>query len=187
AGRGSQAEAEAGTAASCAAAASHSQRAGSDQPSFERGGARRLDPRGGAAARSAAPPRGRVMADGKRDPRADAVIAANARAVADSVVREFRSQTRVTRVRFEVRVLGGAKAERFHCEDLVEELPRVGDLAGPLLFGRPTRTRRVIAIEKAPEQWNVAAVVKLEDIDCSRLNRDFETEVYELLHARWTR
>jgi len=90
------------------------------------------------------------------------------------------------RIRFEVRVLGVATAEKWHFEESIPELPTPGDLSGPLP-SKATWRRRVIAIEKAPEQWNVAAVVKLEDIDCSRLQRDFEAEKAALREAGWKR
>ena len=40
--------------------------------------------------------------------------------------------------------------------------------------------RRVTAVEPAPKQWNVGAVVHLEPIDCSRLERDFDVETATL-------
>ena len=95
----------------------------------------------------------------------------------------------MTRVRFEVRVLGVATAERFHFVDEMPEsveLPTPGELAGPLP-SKATWRRRVTTIEKAPAAWGVVAVVKLEPIDCSRLQRDFNAEVAALVAAGWER
>ena len=87
------------------------------------------------------------------------------------------------RVRFEVRVLGVATVEKFHLIETVAEIPRVGDLAGPLRS--MASRRRVKAIEKAPAPWNLAAIVKLEDADHTFSGRDFEAEVATLRKAGW--
>ena len=81
------------------------------------------------------------------------------------------------RVRFSVRLLGVATAETLHFDDLLPKgkpLPKRGELAGPpgTLIGR----RRVTAVKRAPAASKVAAVVRLEDIDCSQLERDHEAE-----------
>lgn len=92
------------------------------------------------------------------------------------------------RVRFEQRVLGGATAETWHFVDEIPEsveMPTVGELAGPT--HSKAAWRRVIAIEKAPAAWDVSSVVKLEDIDCSRLKFDFEQEIAVLRDAGWKR
>ena len=94
----------------------------------------------------------------------------------------------MTRVRFEVRVLGVAMAETWHFVDEMPEsveLPTLGELAGPT--HSKAAWRRVTAIEKAPAAWDVLAVVKLEDIVCSDLKRDFEAETAALQEAGWKR
>jgi len=90
------------------------------------------------------------------------------------------------RVRFEVRVLRGATAETLSFDDSLphgKPLPKVGELAGPMrtLIG----WRSVTAVEPAPAQWGVGAVVHLEPIDCSRRERDFDEEVAALRKAGW--
>ena len=90
------------------------------------------------------------------------------------------------RVRFEVRILGVATAERLYLDALLprgKRLPKIGELAGPprTLIGR----RRVTAVKPAPAASNVAAVVKLEDIDCGQLERDYDIEVAALREAGW--
>ena len=87
------------------------------------------------------------------------------------------------RVRFDVRVLGVATVERFHFVEAVAEIPKLGELAGPLRSMAAWRS--VKAIEKAPAPWNLAAVVKLEDVDHTFSGRDFETEVKALRKAGW--
>jgi len=89
------------------------------------------------------------------------------------------------RVRFEQRVLGVATAERFHFEESVAELPKVGDLAGPM--HSKAAWRCVTRVERAPAAWNLAALVKLEDIDCTYLERDFDAEVAALREQGWAR
>ena len=92
------------------------------------------------------------------------------------------------RVRFEVRILGVATADRFHFEEEIptgSAMPRTGELAGPLRS--MAAWRRVTAVEPAPAQWNVAAVVRLEDIDCSQLERDHDAEEAALRGAGWKR
>ena len=90
------------------------------------------------------------------------------------------------RIRFEIRVLGVATAETLHFDDVAvrgEPLPKVGDTAGPLRS--MAAWRRVIAVEPAPKPWNVAAVVRLEDIDCTTGERDSEVEMAALRNAGW--
>ena len=87
------------------------------------------------------------------------------------------------RVRFEVRVLGVATVERFHFVEAVAEIPKLGELAGPLRSMAAWRS--VKAIEKAPAPWNLAAVVKLEDVDHTFSGRDFEAAVKALRKAGW--
>jgi len=94
----------------------------------------------------------------------------------------LRERVSSRRVRFEVRVLGVARVERFHFVEAVDEIPKVGELAGPRSMGAP---RRVKAIEKAPAPWNLAAVVKREDADHTFSGRDFEAEVAALRKAGW--
>ena len=86
------------------------------------------------------------------------------------------------RVRFEVRVLGVATLETFHFEEVIPsaEMPRLGEFAGPRRSLMPWR--RVTAVEPGPEVWSV----KLEDIDCSRLERDDVVESAALRNGGWT-
>jgi hypothetical protein len=71
----------------------------------------------------------------------------------------------VTRVRFEIRILGVTKAQIFYYDDEIPDLfPAVGDHAYPSsLLGHPTR--RVVGID-GPHSGR-AATVYLEAIDCS--------------------
>ena len=90
------------------------------------------------------------------------------------------------RVRFEVRILGVAVAETLHFDDLLQKgqpLPKRGELAGPprTLIGR----RRVTAVKRAPAASNVAAVVRLDPIDCGQLELDYDLELAALLQAGW--
>ena len=92
--------------------------------------------------------------------------------------------TAAGRIRFEIRVLGGATAETLHFDDVEvrgEPLPEVGDTAGPLRS--MAAWRRVIAVE--PARPPVAAVVHLEPIDCSRTDRDYAKELEMLRAAGW--
>ena len=85
------------------------------------------------------------------------------------------------RVRFEVRVLGVATAETFRFEEVIPsaEMPRPGALAGPRRSTVPWR--RVTAVEAESAAWKVM----LEDIDCSRLERDYDVERAALCDAGW--
>ena len=90
------------------------------------------------------------------------------------------------RVRFEVRVVGVAKTETLHFDHLLSKgqpLPKRGELAGPprTLIGR----RRVTAVKRAPAASNVAAVVRLDPIDCGQLELDYDLEVAALRDAGW--
>lgn len=90
------------------------------------------------------------------------------------------------RIRFEIRVLGVATAETLHFDDVAvrgEPLPKVGETAGPLRSMGVWR--RVIAVEPAPKPRNVAAVVRLEDIDCTTGDRDCEAEMAALRKTGW--
>ena len=94
--------------------------------------------------------------------------------------------TRSGRIRFEIRVLGVATAETLHFDDVAvrgEPLPKVGETAGPLRSMGVWR--RVIAVEPAPKPWNVVAVVRHEDIECTKGERDYEAEVAALRAAGW--
>jgi hypothetical protein len=83
------------------------------------------------------------------------------------------------RVRFEVRVLGVAVADTFHFEEAVAEVPKPGELAGPMRS--MTAWRRVVAVGRMGEM----SVVTLEPIDCSQLERDRDAEEAALREAGW--
>ena len=83
------------------------------------------------------------------------------------------------RVRFEVRILGVATADRFYFEEAVAEVPKPGELAGPMRS--MAAWRRVVAVGRMGEM----PVVTLEPIDCSQLERDHDAEEAALRAAGW--
>ena len=88
----------------------------------------------------------------------------------------------MTRVRFEIRILGVAKVQTFHYNDEIPDpLPAVGDYAyPPSLSDHPPR--RVVATE-SHRLGN--AIVHLEPIDCSRGKPSLAMGVATLRAAGW--
>ena len=86
------------------------------------------------------------------------------------------------RVRFEQPVLGVAKVQTFHYDDVIPDpLPAVGDYAyPPSLSGHPPR--RVVATESSRSG---IAIVHLQPIDCSRGEPSLAMGVATLRAAGW--
>src|SRR5262249_46853218 len=88
--------------------------------------------------------------------------------------------------RFEGRGLGGSGGGTAYFDDSIpsgKPLAKLGGAAGPMQ--NPNGWRCVTAVEPAPAQSGVGAVVHLEPIDCFRRERDFDEEVVALRKAGW--